>query len=184
MRHTRRSTWPKRYRYPTLSTSSASLTFVLPDLCIARPGQPQRRFNRSYLSINQSCPPRLANRAPAPKRRRSLLSSSASSSRHRSTSDNDTRSLADPVDAPGIIDNAEAQSIQNAFRSNVLAVSQKCAISGKGTPWLPGVVGTGVEAAHIVPSGHWPVYPLSEEQTLARETDDAELATAWRSTWA
>lgn len=84
-----------------------------------------------------------------------------------------------------VISDEQARPIMESFRTNILANSETCVITGKGKAWFPGgTVGTGIEAAHIVPQTQWNTYPIHGDTSIASNDEPDELSDAWLCTWA
>lgn len=146
---------------------------------------PKRRADPRYQEIGkQSQDDRLAM---VPLRRFATLkrrSTSTSTTRTASPSPAKTDDTDEPIIPKVIISPEEARPFINEFRSNVLANSGTCVISSKGKSWfLGGIVGPGIEAAHIVPQVQWNTYPIYDDGRIADTDKVDELQTAWLSTW-
>lgn len=152
--------------------------------CYQQPPLPSRRHHQRYAAIGKQ-PEQAGKSCMMPLRQTRGTKRSASGSRSRPPSASaSTPSEADNEEIPvSVVSPDTARAKISAFRSNVLSSGNTvCAISGKGKSWIGGLVGTGIEAAHIIPQNHWAVYPLDDLNVISIE-EKAQLEIAWRRTW-
>lgn len=146
---------------------------------------PKQRADPRYQEIGKQSQDDRLSMAPlrriTPLKRRSTSSSTAS--RAASPSPAKSYNLDEPIPRVVIHPDVARPYIAN-FRSNVLANSSTCIITGMGKSWFnSGIVGPGIEAAHIVPQVHWNTYPVDDNGCIADIDKVNELQTAWLSTW-
>lgn len=148
--------------------------------CYRQPPLPSRRHDVRYVAIGKQ-PERAGKAFMAPLRNTRATKRSASGSRKPSPSS--TQSEVENEEIPmAVISPETARANITTFRSNVLTSGNTtCAISGKGRSRLDGLIGTGIEAAHIIPQIHWAVYPLGNLDLTTIE-EKAQLEIAWRRT--
>ncbi|CAN8103097.1 unnamed protein product [Discula destructiva] len=149
--------------------------------CYQKPPWPTRRHDPRYFEIGKPSG-RAGNVFMAPLRNTRRTKRSASGSRNSSLSS--TQSEVENEEIPiELIAPGTARSKIDGFRTRVLTKGRTaCAISGKGKPWFDGMLGMGIEAAHIIPQLHWAVYPLTP-LSMAIPEDKNQLEMAWRRTW-
>lgn len=153
--------------------------------CYQQPPLPSRRRDGRYATVGKQ-PGKDEKSVMMPlQQTRGTKRSASGSARGRSDSASSTPSEADKEEIPvSVISPDVARAKISTFRSNVLSSGKTiCAISGKGRSWIGGLVGTGIEAAHIIPQIHWAVYPLAGDLDLDHITEQAKREIAWRRTW-
>ncbi|KUI74466.1 hypothetical protein VM1G_10187 [Cytospora mali] len=172
----------------------------LSDPCVQRAKMPMLRVDPRYLEIGKQSQDERLSTAPlrriAGLKRRSTsissLSQSATSSPLRTSRDepilSPTRTSGDEPIPQTIIEQSYARSLINSFRSDTLANSSTCVITGKGKLWFDsGNAGPGIEVAHIIPQIHWNTYPLDPDlydgRQMANPDDASELKSSWEATW-
>ena len=120
-------------------------------------------------------------------------SASGSLARSQSVSGSPSWDDAEDADAltkdviPWTIPDDVARKTTEAFGANCTTLSDVCAVTGMGKPWVPFSVGLGLQACHIVPQKHYHLYPLSGSGSgftdKAWDSDAQSLTKAWYATW-
>ncbi|KUI70963.1 hypothetical protein VM1G_06570 [Cytospora mali] len=152
----------------------------LQDACIQCVKTLGRRTDPRYLEIGKQSLESFGL-APLRKKRRSASGSTLSQTSSPSPTKTD---IPDEVYLPRteVISQDEARPYIDSFRSDVLAVSDTCVITGKGKTWFSRLVGPGIEAAHIVPQIQWNTFPLDSDNNVAG-SNPQKLRRAWLATW-
>jgi len=76
-----------------------------------------------------------------------------------------------------------AREIVDSFRAAVISSAKRCAVTGMGRHWCPGLhIGPGMQACHIAPQQHFYVYATGDDPQDT-EFSGQRILQAWLDTW-
>ncbi|KUI72243.1 hypothetical protein VM1G_07782 [Cytospora mali] len=177
----------------SLCTNANEQPHTLASPCYYKPQMPTRRYHPRYAAIGKK-PPAKGRLVMAPLRstRGTKRTSSTSPTLSRNPSVSSGRSTSSvPIEIEHeeipitIVNSDTARALMGPFRADIVNSNSVCAISGEGKSWVEGLIGTGLEAARIVPQIHWSGCPLRyiPDHATSESEDTAKLEMAWQRTW-